>query len=507
LPPDACEVLIVGAGFAGLGMGIQLAKAGLDSFLIIEKAGDLGGTWRDNRYPGCACDIPSHLYSFSFDLNPNWSRMYAPQEEIWEYLRDCAKRYAVLSHIRFGAKLEEAAWDDGDSVWRVRTSDGRQLQARVLISGMGALHAPAYPRIAGMDRFAGPAFHSAAWDTDMTLAGRHIAVIGTGASAIQFVPQIAAEAGRLYLFQRTPPWILPKTDSAIPPRWRNRFRRVPSLMRLYREWLFWNLEMRVPGFLGAGRIALWERRLGEKMARRHLESQVADPALRRALTPDYELGCKRVLVSSDFYPALARPNVELVTAPIREIREHSIVTTDETERMVDVLIYATGFRATDLLHGTSIRGRGGRDFQEAWDDFRCALWGVTMHDFPNLFLLLGPNTGLGHNSVVLMIEAQIQYVMSCLKLMRDRGFAAMEPRAEVQRKFGELLHRRLRSTVWQAGGCRSWYQDAETGENPAMWPGSVVAYQRRTRKVCTSDYEMMPEANSLRARSRLQSQS
>ena len=478
------DILIVGAGFAGLGMAIALRQAGLESFLVIEKGDDVGGTWRENRYPGCACDIPSHLYSFSFDLNPDWSRMYAPQPEIWDYLRRCAKRYGVVGQIRFRTALREAAWDEARHLWEVTTQGGERIRARVLISGMGALHVPRYPDLPGLERFRGPAFHSAAWDSEVPLAGRRIAVFGTGASAIQFVPQIAAQAGRLFLYQRTPPWILPRADFPIADRWQRRFARVPGLMRLFRICLFWSLEIRVGGFLGNR----WMQAQGKKIARRYLEREVADPQLRAALTPNYAFGCKRVLISSDFYKAIQFPNVELVTEPIVEVREQSVVTAGGAERPADVLIYATGFRATDLLHGVRLVGRGGIDFPQAWRASRSAFLGIAMSGFPNFFMLLGPNTGLGHNSVVLMIEAQIRYVMSCLKAMRRQGYSVMDLRPESQSRFGDFLRQRLAPTVWQSGGCRSWYQDPETGENPTIWPGSVVAYRRRTRRLAVRDY-------------------
>ncbi len=487
MPPETrVDILIVGAGFAGLGMAIQLRKAGFESFLVIEKAADIGGTWRDNRYPGCACDVPSHLYSFSFDLNPGWSRMYAPQEEIWEYLRNCAQRFGILGKIRFGTALREAAWEEAEGIWHV-AADGLRIAARVLISGMGALHVPHYPELPGREDFLGPAFHSAEWDAEAPLDGRNIAVIGTGASAVQFMPRLAERAGRLFQFQRTPAWILPKFDFAIPQRWQERFRNVPGTMRLFRTLLFWNLEIRVGGFLGNRRL----NRLGELVARRHLERQIADPALRARLTPKYAFGCKRVLLSSDFYPALTWPNVELVTEPIVQVRPRSVVTSDGKERPVDVLIYGTGFQATVLLHGARIVGRGGVTFADAWRKNRTAFLGVTAHGFPNLFLLLGPNTGLGHNSVVLMIEAQIRYVMSCLEWMRRRGRRVMEVRADAQAQFSGFLRRRLSGAVWQAGGCRSWYQDPETGENPTIWPASVVTYRWKTRQVSPRDYHAM----------------
>jgi cation diffusion facilitator CzcD-associated flavoprotein CzcO len=463
---------------------MKLREAGMNSFLVIEKSEGIGGTWWENRYPGCACDIPSHLYSFSFDLNPQWSRMFAGREEIQEYMVRCVERHGIRDQIRLKTQLREAMWDEGAAVWHATLGDGSAIDARVIVSGMGALHVPRYPEIEGLDRFEGPSFHSAAWDSSIDLEGKNVAVIGTGASAIQFVPQIAPLAAKLSLYQRTPPWIVPKLDHPIADRWRRRFERIPGLMRAYRTMLFWILEIRVLGFLKKG----WLREQGAKEARKHLTAQVTDAELRAKLTPHYEFGCKRVLISNDFYPALARPNVELVTDAIKEVRAHSIVTSDGIERPVDVLIYGTGFRVTELLRGTRIVGRGGVEIHDAWKERVSAFLGITVAGFPNFFILLGPNTGLGHNSVVLMIEAQVRYVMSCLRMMRRRGLAVMEVRTASQEQFVERVRRRLATSVWQAGGCRSWYQDQRTGESPVVWPGSVVDYRRRTRSAAAEDY-------------------
>jgi cation diffusion facilitator CzcD-associated flavoprotein CzcO len=479
------DTLIVGAGFSGLCMAIKLRAAGMDSFLVIEKSDGIGGTWWENRYPGCACDIPSHLYSFSFDLNPKWTRMFAGYKEIQQYLDQSAVRHGIREKIRFKTELHEATWDEAAGFWHAVFTDGTGIDARVLVSGMGALHVPRYPDIEGLERFQGPKFHSAKWDGSVDLAGKKVAVIGTGASAIQFVPEIAPAVGKLTVFQRTAPWILPKMDHPIADRWHSRFQGIPGLMRAYRTFLFLLLEIRVLGFLKKG----WLRAQGAKQARQHLEAQVADPGLRAKLTPDYEFGCKRVLISNDFYPALMRPNVELVTDAVKEVREHSIVTADGVERPVDVLIYGTGFRVTDLLLNTRIVGRGGVEIHEAWKDRVSAFLGIAVAGFPNFFLLLGPNTGLGHNSVVLMIEAQVRYVISCLSLMRRRGEKVMEVRENSQRSFAQHIRERLARTVWIAGGCKSWYQDQSTGESPVVWPGSVVEYRRRTRAASASDYQ------------------
>jgi len=479
------DVLIVGAGFSGLCMGIKLREAGMNSFLLVEKGDNIGGTWWDNRYPGCACDIPSHLYSFSFEPSPDWTRMYPGQQEIHEYLKGCVARHALALHIRLNTRFQEAVWDESAGVWHATTQDGMRIHARVLVSGMGALHVPQYPKLNGLESFSGPSFHSSAWDHSVNLDGKSVAVVGTGASAIQFVPQIAPRVGKLYLFQRTPPWIVPRLDFAFSEKWKRRFRAIPLTRWALRQFIFWRQEVRVLGFLGHESF----RKKVETIALRHLARQVKDPKLRAALTPNYQLGCKRVLVSDDFYPSLNRSNVELVTDGIAEVREHSILTEDGAERPVDVLIYGTGFRATEPLIGCRVVGRG-VEIHDAWQKRMSAYLGITVSGFPNLFILLGPNTGLGHNSVVLMIEAQVCYVMDCLKLMNRRKQRVMEVRQEIQERFVEDIHRRMARTVWLSGGCHSWYQDQNTGEVTTLWPGSVVSYFRRTRSVSPSDYQL-----------------
>jgi len=480
------DVLIVGGGFSGLCMAIKLLEAGMNSFLLIEKSDDIGGTWYDNRYPGCACDIPSHLYSFSFEPSPEWSRMYPGQREIHDYLKRCVQRYELAPHLRLNTRFHEAIWNESEGLWHASAGEGVYIQARVLVSGIGALHVPQYPKLKGIDSFSGPKFHSSNWNHNVGLDGKNVAVVGTGASAIQFVPQIAPRAGKLCLFQRTPPWIVPRMDFAIAEKWKRRFRRFPLIMRAFRQLIFWRQEFRVLGFLGNRFV----RGKATEIAIHHLEKQIADPKMRAALKPNYELGCKRVLVSDDYYPALTRPNVELVTNGIAEVCERSIVTEDGVERPIDVLIFGTGFRATEPLIGIRIVGRGGVEIHDAWRERMSAYLGVTVSGFPNLFLLLGPNTGLGHNSVVLMIEAQVRYTMSCLQLLKRGKKHVLEVRPEKQKQFVTDIHRRLESTVWQSGGCHSWYQDQRTGENTALWPGSVVAYVRRTRSASPADYEL-----------------
>jgi cation diffusion facilitator CzcD-associated flavoprotein CzcO len=480
------DVLIVGGGFSGLCMAIKLRQAGMNSFLLLEKSDDIGGTWYDNRYPGCACDIPSHLYSFSFEPSPDWSRMYPGQQEIHDYLKRVVQRHELAPQIRLNTRFHEATWDEAENVWHATAGEGLRIRARVIVSGIGGLHVPEYPKLKGIERFAGPKFHSSTWDHTVDLDAKSVAVVGTGASAIQFVPQIAPRAGKLHLFQRTPPWIVPRMDFPIEEKWKQRFRRFPLAMRAFRQLIFWRQEVRVLGFLGNRYV----RDKATEIATHHLEKQIKDPKLRAALKPNYELGCKRVLVSDDYYPTLNRPNVELVTDAIAEVREHSIVTADGVERPIDVLIFGTGFRATEPLIGIHLVGRGGVEIHDAWRERMSAYLGITVSGFPNFFLLLGPNTGLGHNSIILMIEAQVRYVMSCLKLMKRRKRQVLEVRPETQKQFVADIYRRLEGTVWQSGGCHSWYQDQRTGENTTLWPGSVVAYTRRTRAVLPADYEL-----------------
>lgn len=480
------DVLIVGAGFSGICMGIKLLEAGMRDFLVIEKSEEIGGTWWDNRYPGCACDVPSHLYSFSFDLNADWTRMFSSQPEIWKYMKSCVERYGLAPYIRLKTRFQEASWDEAAGRWSVTAGENLRISARVLVSGMGALHVPHYPEIAGVERFAGPSFHSATWEHDVDLTGKTVAVVGTGASAIQFVPQIAPKVGKLYLFQRTPAWIVPRRDFGFSENWKKRFHAMPGVMRAFRKFIFYGLEWRVMGFLGNKFV----RGIGAGISRKHLEKSIPDEKLREKLTPKYEFGCKRVLLSDDFYPAVRRENVEVVTEKIAEIREKSVVTQDGTERPIDVLIYGTGFHVTDQFIGMQLVGRAGLEIHEAWRAGMNAHLGVTVAGFPNFFMMLGPNTGLGHNSVVLMIEAQVRYVVQCLKLMSERKQPVMEVKVEAQKKFVSDLHRRLSGTVWKSGGCKSWYQDTQTGEITTIWPGSVISYRKTLRSVAASEYEL-----------------
>jgi cation diffusion facilitator CzcD-associated flavoprotein CzcO len=479
------SIVIIGSGFAGLGMAIKLRQAGFEDFVVLEKNADLGGTWRDNSYPGCACDVPSHMYSFSFELNPGWSRMFAPQQEIWDYMRRCAQKYDVARKIRYNAAVESLEWDDEQQLWHVALASGETLDARAVVSGIGALHVPSYPGFYDSGTFKGVSFHSADWDHSVDLTGKRIAVIGTGASAIQFVPKLAKQAAALTVFQRTPPWIHPKPDFEFPARIRRTFSMVPGAQRAFRDGIYWALEARAAGF------AIHPKLMAplERLARGHIDHQVPDPELRAKVTPDYTIGCKRILLSSDYYPALAKPNVDLVTDDIAEITEAGVRTKDGTPHEVDVIIYGTGFRVTDALTEQRIIGRNGLKIQDAWADGIEAHHGITIAGFPNFFMLLGPNTGLGHNSVVFMIESQVQHVISCLRLMSRRQAGSIEVRETAQRSYNTRLHRRLRKAVWNEGGCKSWYLD-DHGVNRTLWPGFTFEYWARTRKAHQNDYTL-----------------
>lgn len=479
------SVIIVGTGFAGLGTAIRLKQAGIHDFVLLEKEDDLGGTWRDNTYPGCACDVPSLMYSFSFEQNPNWSRMFAEQQEIRDYLRHCADKYGVRKHIRYGVEFTGAEWDEREHMWHVATGDGTEYVGKALVSGLGALHLPSYPELSGIDRFEGEVFHSAAWNHDFDLAGKRVAVVGTGASAIQFVPQIAKQVSRLHLFQRTPPWIQAKPDRPIPQRVRQWFRRIPLLQRAVRTAIYWTLEFRSVAVIQSPRLV----RLSEKLAKRYIRKEVKDPEVAKAVTPDYSMGCKRILLSSDYYPALNRSNVDLCTSGVEEVRERSVVTGDGEEHPVDAIIYGTGFHVIDAFDHLAIVGRDGRKLRDAWRDGMEAHLGITVSGFPNLFFLLGPNTGLGHNSVVFMIESQINYVLSCLRPLLSGKAGRLDVRQSAQDKFNEEIQSELSGAVWSAGGCRSWYVDAN-GVNRTLWPGFSWKYWLRTRKVDPADYEI-----------------
>ena len=483
------HTLVVGTGFSGLGMAIQLKRDGREDFVILEKAADVGGTWRDNTYPGCACDIQSHMYSFSFDQNPDWSRSYASQPEIWAYMRAIADRYDLRKHIDFGVEVRGARWDEDAHRWHVQTSQGEYV-CQYFVAGIGALHLPSIPEIPGIEKFQGAAFHSAQWDHDFDLTGKRVAVVGTGASAIQFVPQIAKDVADLTLFQRTPPWVMPKPDHAMPDWSKRLFKAAPPALNAYRSLLYWINEVRAVGFNGHPGIL----KFASKLAAANIKRSVKDPDLIRKLTPDYVMGCKRVLISNDYYPTFNRDNVHLNTDGVREVREHSVVDGNGVEHEVDAIIYGTGFHVTDAFDYLDITGRDNRDLAKEWQAQGInTYFGIAVNGFPNLFFLLGPNTGLGHNSVVFMIEAQIRYIADAMRLADKHSADAVEVRPGVQQEFNAEVLRKLAKGVWTQGGCTSWYLDSQ-GVNRTIWPGFTWRYWMRTRRLDAAAYELSARA-------------
>ena len=489
--PAAVQVAVIGSGFAGLGTAVALKRAGRSDFVVLERAEDVGGTWRDNAYPGCACDVPSHLYSFSFAPNPDWTRSFSSQPEIQAYLQRTAREHGVLPHLHTGVELLEARWDDAQRRWHLRTSRG-ELTAEVLVSGAGALSEPSIPDLEGLGDFAGTTFHSAAWRSDHDLAGERVAVIGTGASAVQFVPHVQRQAAHLTLFQRTAPWVLPRRDRPIPALERALYRRFPLAQKLARGGIYALRESWVLGFRYDQRVM----RLAEKEALRVLDRQVPDPGLRARLTPTYRLGCKRVLLSNAYYPALSQPDVEVVTDRIVRVLPHAVVTADaegsETAHEVDTIVFGTGFKVTDQPIAERLVGRDGRTLAQHWERTGMqSLHGATTAGFPNLFLMVGPNTGLGHTSIVYVVETQAEYVLQALAAMDAAGVTALEPRQQVQDRWNADLQRQLAHTVWNQGGCASWYRDAE-GRNTTLWPTFTFSFRRRLARFPLEAYEAQP---------------
>ena len=474
---------IIGTGFAGLGAAIRLVQDGRDDFVVFERADEVGGVWRENQYPGCACDTASHLYSFSFAPKPDWSRRFAKRDEIFDYLKSCATRFGVRSHVRFGHTVHRAAWDADVLRWVIETSEGTYT-ARALVAGVGAHSQPRIPNLPGQERFEGRAFHSSNWPDEFDPTGKRVAVVGTGASAVQVVPALQPHVEHLTLFQRTPAWVVPHGDERIPPVVHRLFERFPALLRLWRTvlhgireasgWLFW--EPRVA-------------RLVEPFVRFWMRRQIPDPDLRDVLIPDYALGCKRILHSDTYLQSLTQPNVSVVDGAARRVHAGSVSGPDDTgaRHPADVIIYCTGFKSTDMPFSRCVYGRDGHSLSDTWGASPRAYLGTTVAGFPNLFLLRGPNTGLGHNSILPMIEAQIEHVLGALQYLDGTGAAAVEPHRSAQQRFVRQVDRWSEGTVWTDGGCDSWYLD-ETGRNAVLWPRSVGAFQRRVADFDPAEY-------------------
>ena len=478
------DVLVVGTGFSGMGAAMKLRDSGREDFIVLEKAHDVGGTWRDNTYPGCECDIPSHMYSFSYELKPDWSKSFSGQEEIWAYMRKVADEQGIRKYVRFGVEVTGATWDDDRKRWTVHTAEGDDYDARVVVAGVGGLHIPNIPDLPGAESFAGPRFHSAEWNHDVDLRDKKVVVIGTGASAIQFIPIIAQETSHLTVFQRTPPWVLPKKDKPTP-EWRKKaFARVPGIQRLYRNALYWALEARAIAFNGHLDVLP----VAERIVKRYLEKKIPDPELRAKLTPDYRLGCKRVLQSNTYYETYLRDDVTLSTDGVREIVADGVIDANGVKHEADVIIYGTGFHVIDAFDYLDIKGRDGLDLATQFREHGVETYmGMTIHGFPNLFFMLGPNTALGHNSVVFMIEQQTKYIVKMLDEMDRRDAVAAEATKAAQDEFNAEVQRLVEKGIWTQGGCTSWYLDSH-GKNRTIWPKFTFQYWWETRHVDENDF-------------------
>lgn len=511
LKPDL-DVLIIGTGFAGLGLAIQMKAAGFHDFALLEKEPDIGGTWLVNQYPGCACDVQSHMYSFSFEPNPNWTREFATQPEILSYLRHCTDKHALRSQIRFKAHALGARYDEAAHLWRVRYASAddvaqrardrglrpgeqlggedtaglpyTELTARVVVAAMGGLSTPAYPALPGLASFRGKSFHSQRWDHDFDLRGKRVAVLGTGASSIQFVPEIQPQVAQLDLYQRSAAWVLPKPDRAIGKLERGVLRSIPGARLARRLALYTRLESRALAFAHRPELL----RVAERFARLYVRTQVKNPELRKKLIPDYALGCKRVLMSNDWFRAVTRSNVAVITSGIREVREHSIVGADGVERETDAIIFGTGFRVVDPVPRGVIFGRGGKDMVDCWPDGPEAYKGTAITGFPNMYMLVGPNTGLGHNSIIYMIESQVRYILGALRAMRERQLVELEVKRSAQAEFNRKLQQRSQHTVFSAGGCTSYYVHPVSGRNVAVWPDFTFLFRLATREFDSGNY-------------------
>ncbi|MEZ4287957.1 MAG: alpha/beta fold hydrolase [Polyangiales bacterium] len=489
LPNQDLDVLVIGAGFSGIAAAIRLKQEGYTKFRVLERANEIGGTWRDNTYPGCACDVQSHLYSISFEPNAEWSRKYSGWREIEDYLLGCVEKHELRKFIDFNTDMSEARFDEASARWIVRSKNGKTYRSKALIAAVGPLANPSYPKIDGMDRFKGASMHSARWDHDYDFSNKRVAVIGTGASAIQFVPELAKVAAELTVFQRTPPWILPKPDRAFMEIEKSLFRNVDAWREFYRGIIYARNELTLASFL---REHSWMRSFAQRLCEQHIARHVPDESLRQKLTPDYRLGCKRVLISNNYYPAIAQDNVFLQTDDVVNITEHAVVTADGTEHSVDAIVYGTGFLVSKPLHTVRIAGKNGVDLATHWEENHFATYlGTTVSGFPNAFVLAGPNTGIGHTSLIYMIESQLNHVMSAIGTLVHGRVAYLDVKVEKQNEFVETVRERTTGSVW-ASGCESWYL-SDQGENFSIWPDYTFKFRQMTRTLNLGDYHVVFE--------------
>ncbi|MEU7718476.1 flavin-containing monooxygenase [Streptomyces tibetensis] len=480
------RVAVVGSGFGGLGAAVRLRREGVTDFVVLERASSVGGTWRDNSYPGCRCDVPSHLYSFSFAPHPDWPRTFSGQEHIRAYLEHVTDVFRLRPHIRFDSEVKRMTWNAERLCWDIETSSGN-LSADLVVSATGPLSDPKVPDIPGLESFPGKVFHSARWDHDYDLRGKRVAMVGTGASAAQIVPSIQPDVSRLTLFQRTAPWVMPRMDRAISDIERWVHRRLPFTSQVRRGLLWGIREVQVQAFTKhPGQLGLVE-----DMARRNMARSIKDPALRAKLTPDYRIGCKRILLSSDYYPALAQPNVDVIASGLTEVRGSTLVAADGSEAEVDAIVFGTGFHVTDMPIAERVVGADGRTLAETWKGGMEALRGASAAGFPNWMTVIGPNTGLGNSSMILMIESQLNYLADYVRQLDVLGGrVALDARPDAVRTWNDRVQERMKRTVWNTGGCTSWYLDA-SGRNTTIWPGTTGEFRRATRRVDLAEYEVL----------------
>jgi len=469
------RVIIIGCGFGGIGMAVSLRRQGISNFILLEKEQSIGGVWRDNTYPGAACDVPSHLYSFSFAPNPRWSSVFSPQAEILDYLQGCVDRLDLQRHIRYGTEVHQAEFDELRGLWKVHTRDGNTLLSKVLITATGQLNRPSIPPLSGLEKFRGTWFHSARWNHRAVLKNKRVAVIGTGASAVQFVPEVAKQVTQLDLFQRSPPYLIPRPERRYTRFEQLLFENIPWLMKLYRASVYFKLESRALAF---SRLSALMQPLVNAPFRRMLKQQITDTDLQARLTPEYPVGCKRILMSNEYLATIARPNLNLITDDIECIDETGILSSDGKHHPVDIIIFGTGFAATEFLAPMNIVGRRGRDLNQAWKNGAQAYLGITVPGFPNFFMVYGPNTNLGHNSIIYMLESQIAHIMRCLRRMQKEKANTIEINETVFGEFNRRIQQQLQLHVWHQ--CNSWYIDA-AGHNSTNWPGFSLTYRWLTQ--------------------------
>lgn len=480
------SIAIIGAGFSGLGAAIRLIQSGVTSIKVFEQSDTPGGTWRDNTYPGCGCDIPSLLYSYSFEPNPTWSRAFSKQDEILNYIKHCVKKYNLDSYIQYETTIKQLTFDEEYGQWSILDSEGQKYTSEIVISAAGPFNAPYIPKLKGIESFSGVQFHSMNWDHNYDLSGKNVAVIGTGASAIQFIPEIAKECARLDIYQRTPPWIAPKMDKPYTEKAHRRFTKHPWYQQMWRDIIYYYLEYRGKGHMGDQKMRA--KRKKESLA--HLHAQIQDPDLRSKLTPDYEIGCKRVLISDNYYPTLTQDHVNLKTEGIKEITSNGIIQNDGKENKIDAIIYGTGFYTTEFPKGIEVIGIKGQKLLEEWAvNGPEAYYGMTVSGYPNLLYMVGPNSGLGHNSIIHMMESQINYILDYLKHVKKNGPGTyFNLKKDIQKSFNDDIQESLKEMVWSNGGCKSYYLVNKDGRNSSIWPGSTIKYRKLTKKIKVSDY-------------------